>query len=154
MGEDLQRRLMDDYLRDINAIIFVRDAQGYYLMVNGAFTRTVGLTQGEILGKSDAELWPDRADTYEVNDTVIWETQKSVVYQETGITADGVERLYMVFKFPLVKSGYMYAVGGLGVDITEVNRDLKELLGLTGRLVASLEQSQNMLRALQFVLPK
>jgi len=147
------RREIDDYLDALHAIMYSRDRDGRYLFVNAEFLRASEYTEAEILGQTNEELWPERALDYANNDLVVWTQQKPFTYQETGIV-DGHERIYLVFKFPICKNEAMYACGALAVDITDSVEEMKEAMGLVGRLLSQLEQSQNMLRALQFLLPQ
>lgn len=133
--------------------MFTRDRDGTYLWVNAEFCRASGLNEEEIVGKNSYELFPQRAADYQANDDVIWATKKPFTYQETGMV-EGEERIFLIFKFPLISNGEMYALGGLSVDITDSVEELKESIGLVGRLSRSLEQSQSMLRALQMILPQ
>lgn len=154
MDVDLHRREMDDYLDALNAVMYSRDREGRYLMVNEEFIRSVHpRTREDIIGHSDEELWPDRATDYHNNDLVVWNTEKPFAYQETGTIQD-VEHVFLVFKFPLCKGKTMYAVGGLAVDITEAMEEMREAMGLITRLMAQLDQSQAMLRAMQMLLPQ
>lgn len=142
---------MDDYLDALHAIMYTRDREGRYLFVNPEFLRACGKEEEEIVGYSDAQLWPDRAEDYANNDAVVWSQQKPFTYQETGMV-DGVEHIFLIFKFPICKNGDMYACGALAVDITESVEEMKEAMGLISRLLNQLDQSQNMLRALQYML--
>lgn len=147
------RREIDDYLDALHAVMYTRDREGRYLYVNAEFLRSSTYTEDEILGHTNEELWPERALDYANNDAVVWAQEKPFTYQETGVI-DGEERIYLIFKFPIRKDGAMYACGALAVDITDSVEEMQEAMGLIGRLLNQLEQSQNMLRALQFMLPQ
>src|SRR5262249_8675653 len=59
------QRLLQAVADNSSAIIWVKDREGRYLLVNDAFEKLLGLHRDEMIGKSDYELLPaEQADIF------------------------------------------------------------------------------------------
>jgi len=100
--------------------MFIKDAEGRYLLVNKVFANVHGLAESEILGKSDFELFPrGHAARFWSYDSRVLDTGEIVDYELTPQTSV-MPRYSVGRKFPLRnRHGRIYAVGGVATDITE-----------------------------------
>jgi len=100
--------------------MFIRDAEGRYRLVNKVFADVHGLTEREILGRSDFELFPPgHAARFWSYDSRVLDTGEIVDYELTPKTSV-MPRYSVGRKFPLRdRHGRINAVGGVATDITE-----------------------------------
>lgn len=101
-------------------IIFIKDLNGRYLMVNKTYKEFFHQTEKDIIGKTDFELVAEEsAIRYREIDEYVAREQKNTEIEET-VTRDGVEKNLLIVKFPLFdKNNKIYGIGGIASDITE-----------------------------------
>jgi PAS domain S-box-containing protein len=103
--------------------IFLKDTEGRYLLVNREIERVFGISQEQIKGKTDSEIFPpEQAAEYRANDLKVLRAGLTMEYEETALLEDGLHTS-IVHKFPLFDThGNIYATGGVSTDITERKR--------------------------------
>jgi PAS domain S-box-containing protein len=116
------------------AIIFLKDPEGRYLYVNPQFGKLTPLTPEQILGKTDAEIFPpEQAAAFRANDLKVLQAGVALEFEEVARHQDELHTS-IVSKFPLRNTeGKVYALCGIVTDITERKS-----------LEAQLRQSQKM----------
>ncbi|MBI5374069.1 MAG: PAS domain-containing protein [Candidatus Schekmanbacteria bacterium] len=116
------------------AIIFVKDINGHYIMINRQFEDFFHLDNKNIKGKTDYDFFPkDTADKLKENDRTVIETGVPLEMEET-VPQDDIIHTYISVKFPLLDtSGNTYAVCGISTDITE-RKKLEEQLRQTQKM--------------------
>jgi PAS domain S-box-containing protein len=99
-------------------VMFVKDVEGRYTMVNDAFLRPIGLARDDVIGRTANELWPD----YDV----LGEADQSVLRSGVIDVRDEVVELaagthtYLTVRFPLRDpEGRIDAMGAIATDVTE-----------------------------------
>jgi PAS domain S-box-containing protein len=116
------RRLQDiaDYS---SVLIYVKDADGRYLLINKQYERRYGLTREQVLGRTDFEIYPrEIALAYVEHDARVLTTNQAIEVEEPGIDLDKGGN-WLSIKFPLRdESGEPYAVGGISTDISDRKR--------------------------------
>jgi len=112
------------------AVIYLKDSDGKYLLVNKSWCRVTGKSEEEAIGRHDSEVFPaEVAETLAGNDRDVLQSGKPLSLEEVVPLADGSERVYISHKFPLLdEHGRAFAVGGVSVDITKVKALQKELI--------------------------
>ena len=106
---------------NVSAIMFLKDLDGRYLYVNQEYEKSFNVSNAEIQGKTDYDIFSDDlADIFTKNDkTVIWGKQ-SIEVEAQVLHMDGLLHSYIVIKTPIANgSGKIYAVAGIATDITE-----------------------------------
>jgi PAS domain S-box-containing protein len=103
--------------------IFLKDTEGRYLLVNREIERVFGISQEQIKGKTDSEIFPsEQAPEYRANDLKVLRAGLTMEFEETVLLEDG-PHTSIVHKFPLFDAhGNIYATGGVATDITERKR--------------------------------
>ena len=110
---------LQDILDNTTAVIFVKDLDLRYMLVNREYERRFRVQRDQIRGKTDFDIHPhDVAETVRANDRHVIETGTPVQFEEAVPTAKG-ERHYIVVKFLLWDCMEKpYAVCGIATDIT------------------------------------
>ena len=125
-AEDALRRneqLLQDVINNTTAVIYVKYADGRYLLTNRRFEQLFHLTTDQVVGHTDHEIFPkDIADAFRANDVTVLERNTVVEYEEYAPHSDGLHA-YISIKFPLCDhTGKPYATCGISTDITERKR--------------------------------
>ena len=120
-------------------LFFLKDRQGRYLYVNKEFERALQITDEQIRGKADNEIFSEeQARAFQANDHKVFEAGVPMEFEEVALQQDG-EHTSIVQKFPLFNSeGNPYAIGGIVTDITRRKLAESELLTLKDELAAEL----------------
>ena len=103
--------------------VFTKDLQGRYLLINEAGARAIGLPAAEVVGKTDAELFPTQsAQTTSSRDRQVLVTGQTVTYEDAEQTPTG-PRIWLSTKGAL-KDGDGKVIGLFGIsrDITRHQR--------------------------------
>ena len=104
-------------------VIFLKDLEGRYLMVNREFEKNHGITDAEIRGKTAFDIFPaDEAEIYTAHDRVALDS-RAAARKEMAFQGPDGQRCLAVVKFPVFDSGgSLIGLGGLEFDITEIKR--------------------------------
>ncbi len=105
------------------AIIYVKDREGRYLLVNREWIEALEIPREKALGKTDAEIFPaELATAYMSNDAQIREQRTSISMQEQA-PVRGELRSFLSQKFPLLDSdNKLFGTAGISSDITDLKR--------------------------------
>lgn len=125
-----------------DSIVFVKDLEGHFILVNRYLEKLMGKSRDELLGKTDYDFFPEEmADYYRSHDRRIAETHRAEQLEEVADLADGKHHVFLANKFPLFDSeGKVFAVAAISSDITQ----LKQAEGERARMEAQLRETQKM----------
>ncbi|MBI5187044.1 MAG: PAS domain S-box protein [Nitrospinae bacterium] len=131
---------LQSILDNATAVVYLKDTQGRYLLINHRYEVLFHIKKDEISGKTDHDIFPEEtADKFMANDRKALETLGPLEFEEEVPQDDG-NHTYISMKFPLVDPlGVPYGVCGISTDITERKRIEEELL----KLSRAVEQSPN-----------
>jgi PAS domain S-box-containing protein len=124
---DMERRLLAIIDNSPN-LIFLKDSDGRFLLVNREFERLTGISRDQIIGKTDDELSKLReASALLTNDGEVPRSGEVMVLEEPA-TTDRVPRWSAVQKFPIVdRDGRTCATGHITTDVTARKRAEEQL---------------------------
>ena len=92
---------LQDILDNTTAVVFVKDLELRYILVNREYERRHQVQRDQICGKTDFDIFPpDVAEKLRANDRHVIEAGASIQFEETVPMAEG-ERQYVVVKFLL-----------------------------------------------------
>jgi PAS domain S-box-containing protein len=139
---------LQDILDNTTAVIFVKDLELRYLLVNREYERRHAVQRDQICGKTDFDIFPHSvAETLRANDRHVIEGGNPIQFEETVPTLGG-HRQYVVVKF-LLRDGTSnpYAVCGIATDITESKRAEEKLARLNRTLRTLYKCNQALVHA-------
>ena len=118
------------------SFIFTKDRESRYTFGNKGIEKLFGLTQGQIVGKTDADLFPaEMAAKVLVTDREIMAGGQSVMFEEKVPMSEG-ELISLTVKFPLHDgSGQLIGLCGICTDITQQRRAEAERAVLQEKMI-------------------
>lgn len=134
-----QKELLDTVLNNADAGIFMKNNKGHYLYANQNAAELFGVSQEELIGKTDYDLMSStEAEKFARSDRKVLKSGKKIKVEEDFTPDDGVPRHYWTIKIPVEKESEEPAFIGITTDITDLVklREKFKLLahtdGLTG----------------------
>jgi PAS domain S-box-containing protein len=105
------------------AVIYAKDLEGRYLLVNRRYEDIFQLARGAVLGRTDYAIFTkDAADAFRSMDERVARAGHALTEEETVPQSDGLHT-YVSVKCPLHDAkGKTYAVFGISTDITDRKR--------------------------------
>jgi PAS domain S-box-containing protein len=130
-----------------DAVIYMKDVDGTYRLVNRRFEALSGMTQDQVRGKTDREIFPqDCADRFHRNDQHVLTSGTSLEFEETVVQDDGAHT-YQSIKVALKDArGEVYGLCCVSTDITAARRLEEQLSRQREQLEAQVEQRTEQLR--------
>ena len=110
-------------LDNTTSIIYLKDPQGRYVMVNQRYEELFDVEREWVRGKTDFDIFPEEiANAIQANDRRAMIVGVPLELEELAPQKDRL-RTYLTVKFPLFNNrGVPYAVCGIGTDITDRKR--------------------------------
>jgi PAS domain S-box-containing protein len=105
------------------AVVFIKDTESLFLMVNRRFEELFGQTLADVIGRNNIDGLDDgAAAVIRNNDLAVLESGQAMEFEETAILPDG-PHVFLSVKSPLFdQHGRVYALCGIATDITERKR--------------------------------
>ena len=143
-------KFLTSIVENIPHMIFVKDAENLrFVRINKAEEEMMGLSQEEMLGKNDHELFPgEEAHFFIEADRSVLEGRKLLdIPEETVHCAKGA-RIFHTKKIPIYDdAGNPQYLLGISEDITEYKQAEEELRARNARMQADLELARAMQEA-------
>ena len=124
-AEEIQERieaqqLLQGIIDNSPAVVYVKDTDGRYLLVNRRFGELFHVSGKAVVGKTDQDLFPaPMARQFRVNDLEVLRSGGALEKEETAPHDDG-PHTYISLKVPLYnESGSPFAICGISTDITD-----------------------------------
>jgi PAS domain S-box-containing protein len=135
--------LLKNIINNTTAVIFLKDTKGRYLLINKQFETLFNITEDEMMGKTDLDIFPkETAIKFMNNDKTVLECGEVIEWEET-VNHGNKMHTYISVKFPIRRqNGDLFGVAGISTDITErkeAERNLESSLGL----LSSIKNAQS-----------
>lgn len=129
-----ERRLRD-ILDNTSAVMYVKDLDGRFLLINRQFEQSFHITREAIIGQTDFQVFsPEVATAFRANDQRVIESGEALEVEEHVPHDDGLHS-YLSVKFPLRNGdSKIYATAGISTDITERVRADQEVQQMRRRM--------------------
>ncbi len=140
-------------LATTSSTIYLKDIEGRYLLANRQYLELLNITELEILGKSDRDLFPPQiAQSSIVNDREVLTTQSVIQFEEQIPLANGSLRTYVATKAPLIDDNQqVYAICSISTDISQQKQTEIELRASVARESTILKIVQKIRQSLDLV---
>lgn len=126
-----------------NAIIYIYDLDGRFLLVNKEFERMFHLSASEVIGKNSAQVFPVEFAEKSAKAHYKAIRTRMPISVEDVIVNDNAPKFYLSNDFPLLnEQGIPYAVAGISTDITEMKHMHEVLQESKERLELALKSAQ------------
>lgn len=132
--DEYQERLQA-ILDNMPMIVYLKDLEGKFMMVNRQFHDTFGTTDKGVIGKTGIDVHQTKEDSerFEEADSKVKRTGRPVEIEGAVLTRQG-ERNMLIVKFPLFdKNNQLVAISAVGKDITELMRYQRQLIAARQR---------------------
>ena len=145
------QQLLQAIIDNTPAVIYVKDVQGRYLLVNRRYSELFHLRGDAVIGKSDRELFSaEIADAVGETDQRVLAAQAPVTEEEVMPLDDG-PHTYLSVKAPLRdEHGRVHGVFGISTDITDRKhaevrlQDQLERLNLLDQVTSAIGERQDL----------
>ena len=147
--EIAEREKYREIIANVPAVIYAKnvDVQTQQPMdlwlVNQKFQNIFALTEADVIGKTDHELFPPHiADKFAANDRLLIESKQPLTTEEEVYHTDGKLHSYLSFKFPLFdEEGRVTSIVGIATDITQQKQTQTQLINSEIRFRNTFEQA-------------
>ena len=125
-------------------VVYVKDRDGKYVLVNSRFEELFGVSSEEVRGKTDYEIMSKEvADEFRRNDLRVLQEGRSMQIEER-VAHNSEVHTYLSVKFPVYdEAGAVNGVCGISTDITAVKKAQDQLRRLSGRIMTSQEKERS-----------
>jgi len=145
-SKDLERQVsirtreITNILKYTPDVVYVKDRDGRYVLVNSRFEEIFGVSNEEVRSRTDYEIMArEIADEFRKNDLDVLEEGKSMQVEER-VRHNGEVHTYLSVKFPVYdEAGTVNGVCSISTDITAVKKAQDQLRRLSGRIMTSQE---------------
>ncbi len=116
-----QNELMELHMNNSNVIVYLKDEQGRFLMVNQRVADILDSSIEDIIGKTDYDFHSkEESDRFRKYDRDVIATREAITIKIPASFSDG-EHTFIDHKFPVTGiEGTEIAVGGVAIDISDL----------------------------------
>ena len=148
-SKDLERQVrqrtreITGILQYTPAVIYMKDREGRYVLLNSRWQELFGLPAQEVQGKTVYDVFPkDAADVFRKNDLLVLSTKRPFQSEEIFPVGDRTYN-YLSVRFPVLdESGEVIRLCGISVDITDLKKAQDRLRRLSSSIMASQENER------------
>ena len=119
LARDQSERRLQAILDNSTTVVFLKDLEGRYILINRRYEELFHVTKAAVVGKTDHDIFPKRmADRFRENDQLVLSAGEALEIEEDAPHQDGVHT-YISIKFPIRDAnGSLLGVGGIATDVT------------------------------------
>ena len=145
-SRDLERQVrqrtreITSFLKYTPAVVYMKDADGRYIMVNSRFEELFSLSTEQVWGNTVHELFSaEIAKQFASSDRMVLQAKRPVQVQERIPHEDGFNT-YLSVRFPIInENGQVSRICGIMVNITDLKNAQEKLRLLSGSIMEGQE---------------
>ena len=136
-------REITSFLQYTPAVVYIKDADGRYIMVNSRYEELFGHKKDDVIGKTVHDVFPtDVADQFRRNDQMVIKYKRPYQAEDRIPMGDDVY-WYLSVRFPLFdEAGDVTRVCGISVNITDLKQAQQKLRRLSGSIITNQEKER------------
>ncbi len=144
---ELSEKRLQEILDNAEAIIYLKDINGNYLIVNKEFSKLLKTQKEDIVNKHCSNFFSgENLDRILNMDKRIIETKKNISSEDSLVTEDG-EKIFLSNRFPIFdKTGKVINIAGVSTNITHIKNIQKQLEDFNKNLEKKVEDKTNSLK--------
>lgn len=145
------QRFADHVCANLPATLFVKDAETRkYLLFNRAGEKFTGVSAENVIGHTDAEIWPAAASAYTRRDTEVLTSGVSDSFESEVVHTDGETRILRTKRVAVRdETGKPLYLLGIGEDVTDYRSAQRQLAFVAGHdALTGLYNRDNFMRGL------
>ncbi len=141
---EIRTREISSILRYTPAVVYIKDIEGRYLLVNSRYEELFAVKNETVRGVTDFDIFPrDVAKRFREQDRAVLEKNRSRQVEELVPQSDGIHT-YLSVKFPVYdETGNPRGVCGIATDITQVKKVQDQLRRLSGNIMTNQEKERS-----------
>lgn len=135
--------LLKNIINNTTGVIYLKNTHGQYILINHQFETLFNITDEEIKGKTDLDIFPrETAIKFMNNDKKVIERGTVIELEET-VNHGNKLHTYISVKFPIRReNGDLFGVAGISTDITE-RKEAEKKLKSSLCLLSSIKNAQS-----------
>lgn len=139
-------REITSILKYTPAVVFIKNEEMQYTLVNSKFEELFGLTNEDIQGKTDYDIFPkESADQFRKSDLQVLTEGRACQVEEVVSQNHGLHT-YLSTKFPLYdENGSVSGLCGIATDITALKKAQDQLRRLSGSIITGQEKERRVI---------
>ncbi len=136
---------LQDIIQNSGSLVYVKDTQGRYIVVNRRWESLLDLPEHEVIGKTDGQLFPEKvAMQCMSSDQLALKSKDAISVEETIINRKtGEESIFLTVKFLLKDNeGQVTGICGMSTDISALKYTENALLKSEAQLKSLLDGAE------------
>lgn len=136
------RAQFESIIDNAPAIIYMKDLDGRYVLVNNGYLKLVGKEEDAVIGTTDFDHFPEEvAAKVKENERFVTESRTPLEFEEKVTYPDGTIHTYLSVRFPLQdEAGEVVALCGISTDVTE-RKKIEQSLTLSRLVIENANEA-------------
>ncbi|HEX8550343.1 MAG TPA: diguanylate cyclase [Abditibacteriaceae bacterium] len=123
-------------------LAFIKDSDWKYVFANKSILKRFALSEEQVLGKTDYDLWPESAPDIRAHDEMLIGGTETMQFEEKTVMPDGRTRTWLSYKFPFQEADGDRYLAGVALDITEQKFYESQMHEYQSRLEEAVKQME------------
>lgn len=129
-------------VNNANSIIYLKDLDSNYQIVNDGFLKLHNITKEDVLNKNTSSIFGKKDLAYIIEkENYVKKTQKSIASEDYLLLDDGEEKFFLSTRFPIFdKDGNIINIAGVSTDISDIKKIQRKLENFNKTLESTIAE--------------